>query len=186
MVSRQQIWFNSLSEDVKEQKRAARRERYKNLTEEGKEKLRELARNYYFKNYELNRQNNKEWSKKNREKIQARNKRQRDKNPEKERARKRLVEFNRNNTKRARSDGTVTKELLVSLYSSEWCHYCRCWVDRVERTIDHAVPLSRGGMHSSSNLVMSCNSCNSRKGNRTPAEFFGYLQEEAKQCALFI
>jgi 5-methylcytosine-specific restriction endonuclease McrA len=38
-------------------------------------------------------------------------------------------------------------------------------------TIDHLIPISRGGRHSIGNLVASCKSCNSSKGNRTVSEF---------------
>ena len=37
-------------------------------------------------------------------------------------------------------------------------------------TIDHVVPRSRGGGSSWENVVTSCATCNSRKGNRLPAE----------------
>lgn len=36
--------------------------------------------------------------------------------------------------------------------------------------LDHVVPLARGGLTTSGNLVTACNFCNSRKSNRTPEE----------------
>lgn len=41
------------------------------------------------------------------------------------------------------------------------CVYCG---ERARMTMDHIVPLSRGGEHSLSNLVPACGSCNSSKG----------------------
>lgn len=38
-------------------------------------------------------------------------------------------------------------------------------------TVDHLIPLSRGGRHSIGNLAPSCKSCNSSKGTRTVMEF---------------
>jgi hypothetical protein len=46
------------------------------------------------------------------------------------------------------------------------CAYCG---GRAE-TIDHLVPRSRGGTWTWLNTVAACGGCNSRKGNRTPAE----------------
>ncbi|MEN2992147.1 MAG: HNH endonuclease [Bacteroidia bacterium] len=37
-------------------------------------------------------------------------------------------------------------------------------------TLDHVVPRSQGGDDSWENLVTACESCNRRKGNRTPAQ----------------
>lgn len=43
------------------------------------------------------------------------------------------------------------------------CAYCH---RRRRLTIDHVVPLSRGGWHTASNIVPACQSCNSSKGDR--------------------
>lgn len=53
------------------------------------------------------------------------------------------------------------------------CTYCGA-LDA--RTLDHVLPRSRGGSHALSNLVRACRSCNSRKCNRTPAEFLTWLE----------
>ena len=47
------------------------------------------------------------------------------------------------------------------------CAYC----DRLADTIDHAVPLVRGGTNYEGNLVAACKSCNSSKGGRTIMEW---------------
>lgn len=39
------------------------------------------------------------------------------------------------------------------------------------RTVDHVVPLSRGGADGPSNWVLSCLQCNQRKGDMTASEF---------------
>jgi 5-methylcytosine-specific restriction endonuclease McrA len=36
--------------------------------------------------------------------------------------------------------------------------------------IDHVIPRSKGGKHSWDNVVIACEPCNSRKGDRTPLE----------------
>lgn len=49
----------------------------------------------------------------------------------------------------------------------------RCVVCETEgaSTVDHVIPVSRGGDDDPSNLQLLCRSCNSRKGNLTMAEF---------------
>ncbi|WP_395962609.1 HNH endonuclease [Brachybacterium sp. Z12] len=37
-------------------------------------------------------------------------------------------------------------------------------------TVDHILPVSRGGPSSWTNLVSACKECNNRKADRTPAE----------------
>jgi 5-methylcytosine-specific restriction endonuclease McrA len=46
------------------------------------------------------------------------------------------------------------------------CGYC----GRTGTTVDHVIPTSRGGKNHWSNTVASCDDCNQRKGDRTPAE----------------
>lgn len=47
------------------------------------------------------------------------------------------------------------------------CQYCGI---RSDLTLDHVLPRSRGGQDSWENLVTACNTCNVKKGNRTPQE----------------
>jgi len=48
------------------------------------------------------------------------------------------------------------------------CVYCD--TKDVRLTIDHVVPVSKGGRTNFDNCVASCKPCNSNKGNRTPSE----------------
>jgi hypothetical protein len=43
------------------------------------------------------------------------------------------------------------------------CAYCEA---PDPKTLDHVVPLSKGGLHTASNVVPACKSCNSRKGTK--------------------
>jgi len=45
---------------------------------------------------------------------------------------------------------------------SSSCFYC----GGVAKTVDHIIPVSKGGQHSVGNLVSACQSCNASKGNR--------------------
>ena len=50
------------------------------------------------------------------------------------------------------------------------CQYCGRRFPTNELSLDHVVPVSRGGETSWENLVCSCTECNKRKGGRTPQE----------------
>jgi 5-methylcytosine-specific restriction endonuclease McrA len=50
---------------------------------------------------------------------------------------------------------------------SHICQYCG---NPKRLTLDHVMPRSRGGRDTWDNLVAACESCNTRKGNRTPQE----------------
>ena len=50
------------------------------------------------------------------------------------------------------------------------CHYCGKSFPRKEFTMDHVVPLSRGGVSAKGNVVVCCKECNNRKKSLTPAE----------------
>lgn len=56
--------------------------------------------------------------------------------------------------------------LLVMLRDGHKCRYC----GGSANTLDHLYPYSRGGEDTPENLVASCRSCNSKKGDRTPLE----------------
>lgn len=47
------------------------------------------------------------------------------------------------------------------------CLYCDEKLNSSEATLDHVIPLSKGGKTNFENIVTSCSICNSQKGNRT-------------------
>lgn len=48
------------------------------------------------------------------------------------------------------------------------CVYCGCVSNKL--TMDHIIPISRGGNHTLENILPACQQCNSKKGARTPEE----------------
>lgn len=56
------------------------------------------------------------------------------------------------------------------------CHYCGRNVSPSELTMDHLIPLSRGGTSERYNIVAACKDCNNRKKNLLPAEWDEYLE----------
>lgn len=59
--------------------------------------------------------------------------------------------------------------------SSGVCHYCGKAVPPRELTMDHLVPLVRGGKSVKSNLVPCCADCNARKKYLLPLEWEEYM-----------
>src|SRR4029078_6137266 len=50
------------------------------------------------------------------------------------------------------------------------CQYCGDVFERTELNLDHVLPRDKGGLTTWENVVCSCISCNTRKGNRLPHE----------------
>ena len=50
------------------------------------------------------------------------------------------------------------------------CHYCGKKVGRENLTMDHVIPVSRGGTSTKGNCVPCCKDCNNKKKYLTPAE----------------
>jgi 5-methylcytosine-specific restriction endonuclease McrA len=50
------------------------------------------------------------------------------------------------------------------------CAYCGVHFVELDLTVEHILPVSRGGRHDWTNVVTACRSCNTRKGNRRPEE----------------
>jgi 5-methylcytosine-specific restriction endonuclease McrA len=50
------------------------------------------------------------------------------------------------------------------------CHYCGEKVGAENLTLDHVIPVSRGGRSTKGNCVASCKRCNNEKKSYTPAE----------------
>ena len=63
------------------------------------------------------------------------------------------------------------------------CHYCRRAVGVRALTLDHVVPLVRGGRSVRGNMVASCKDCNSKKQSLLPWEWDAYLTARAPSGA---
>lgn len=83
-------------------------------------------------------------------------------------------------------DGFVDKKQVAKerskareLRQSQWwkqkvalgvCHYCEQKFSPKDLTMDHVVPLARGGKSTKGNSVPSCKECNSKKKYYTPVD----------------
>jgi len=57
------------------------------------------------------------------------------------------------------------------------CYYCGRSVLPKELTMDHIVPIARGGRSTKGNVVTSCKDCNNKKKQLLPMEWDEYLND---------
>jgi len=71
------------------------------------------------------------------------------------------------------------KEKAGELRKTDWwkqkladgiCHYCGRKFPKEKLTMDHIVPVARGGKSSKGNVVVCCFECNQNKGLGTPVD----------------
>jgi len=76
------------------------------------------------------------------------------------------------------------KQKARQLRESQWwknrrgegvCYYCKRRFPARELTMDHIVPIIRGGKSVKSNVVPCCKPCNSKKQYLLPAEWQEYM-----------
>ena len=125
-------------------------------------------KDYYNKNKERVLSSQKEYYKKTRKQRMKSGKRWADANPEKVRAIKQNYKAKR---RKWESSGQSSKEI------GEWvkqqkkvCYWCGVKCDN-NYHIDHYKPLSKGGRHCTSNMVISCPTCNVTKQAKDPYEW---------------
>jgi 5-methylcytosine-specific restriction endonuclease McrA len=82
------------------------------------------------------------------------------------------------------------KEKARELRKSQWwkrqlakgaCHYCRRRIPPGELTMDHIVPVIRGGKSVRGNTVPACKDCNNRKRYLLPIEWDMYVRRVSEQ-----
>lgn len=81
------------------------------------------------------------------------------------------------------------KEKAREMRKSQWwknrcgeaiCNYCKAKFPPKELTLDHVVPIIRGGKTTKGNCVPCCKECNSQKKYLLPIEWQEYLQKIQK------
>ena len=77
------------------------------------------------------------------------------------------------------------KEKARRLRQSAWwmrkiqkgeCYYCNLKVGMSNLTMDHVIPMSRGGKSRKGNIVPACKECNNKKKYLLPIEWDEYLK----------
>ena len=61
------------------------------------------------------------------------------------------------------------------------CYYCGRKTPAADLTMDHIVPIARGGKSTKGNLVPACKDCNNKKKQLLPIEWEAYLDSLRKQ-----
>lgn len=75
----------------------------------------------------------------------------------------------------AKRERAKAKEMRQSLWWRQQlgkgvCYHCGRQFDRENLTMDHLIPIARGGCTTKKNVVVACKECNSHKKNLTMAE----------------
>lgn len=94
----------------------------------------------------------------------------------------RLKKIKRKKNIKVYSDNTIKSDLIKTAKSCLYCGAVFC--EQVKPTIDHLVPLSKGGMHSMANVVVCCRSCNSKKGDRDYVDWVATLPDSNRKQSL--
>jgi len=84
------------------------------------------------------------------------------------------------------------KEKARTLRKTRWwqqrlargiCHYCGREFPPSDLTLDHIVPLIRGGKTKRGNVVPACKECNNQKKYLLPWEWEEYLKDPGKKSS---
>ncbi len=82
------------------------------------------------------------------------------------------IQADKEHTKRERDKARALRKTQwwLNLLNSGICHYCEEKFEKEELTMDHILPLCRGGKSTKGNIVPCCKECNSEKSYLTPVE----------------
>lgn len=176
----------------KEQQASANRKRYVETrairAEKGRayyianaERIRQKSRDYYRTHQDSVRAKNREYRDANKEKYLARSRnyiaenpevhsaaarKYRDAHPDKYRA----YAHKRRAIKRGADGYDIPFDEQAQIKRQKGkCYYCLCKL--TEYTVEHIIPLSRGGSDHPDNKVLACPSCNYSKRNKLPHEW---------------
>jgi 5-methylcytosine-specific restriction endonuclease McrA len=146
----------------REKHREKRNAEWRVYYEENKETLKELRKQRYHDDPEREQEWNRAWRERNIERLKEYEREYRRDNPEV----KRRSEAKRRAQKRgAGFSETVDIEVLIERDEGV-CHLCYRPCARIDASIDHIVPLNKGGDHSYVNTALAHHRCNSRKRDK--------------------
>jgi len=150
----------------RKKRRAAEREWRK----QHKKEQQDYHREYRLKNREAISARDSRWRIENIDKIRAYKRKWYRNNPDKVKAAK----FRRRARKAAVPSNFTSDDWLEILDKQDYkCKYCgKDFSDELPPEIDHVYPLSKGGSHTTSNIVAACKPCNVSKGNKLPEQLY--------------
>lgn len=124
---------------------------YRRWVEGNRERRRAIDREFYRRHTEERKQHVREWQERNRDKVKG-------------------YRYER----RAKVKGIVSERVdPTEIYERDKgiCHICKRKVSRKTFTLDHLIPLSKGGPHAASNVAVAHHRCNCRRSDgRLPAQ----------------
>jgi 5-methylcytosine-specific restriction endonuclease McrA len=133
--------------------------------EANKEKILGQQHNYYLANIDIIRKRQRAYYEANADTIRAYNRKFAAEHPE-----LRLVSYHKRRALIKGNGGTYTVAEKRMLYENQrgLCAYC----ERSEKlTIDHIIPISKGGSNDISNICLACLRCNLSKREKTPEQW---------------
>ncbi len=83
------------------------------------------------------------------------------------------------------------KEKARELRKTQWwknrvakgiCHFCGGVFPPAELTMDHLVPIVRGGKSTRGNVAPACKECNNRKKHMLPMEWEEYMEGKGQKA----
>ncbi len=169
-------WSTNNADRVKENGRRWRQnnlernhERARQWREKNKDKLKELRKSKYTNAAESAREKSRQWRKDNPERSKEQWRRWRENNKERNQEQRTLLELRRRATKLGAHVNDLTSDQWRAIQSAfdHCCAYCHKRM-KGKLTQDHITALSKGGNHTSTNIVPACTSCNSRKRTGPP------------------
>ena len=130
--------------------------------EKNKDKVKEQVKLYVQKNKDAVRERIKKWNSENKDRVLGYIQKYRSLHPEQM-------------TKSSRKRREIFKNVVGNFTLAEWISLCnkfgnKClWCERTDRklTIDHVVPITKGGTNYIDNIQPLCVNCNARKNNST-------------------
>jgi len=157
-------------------------ERVKIYYSANKSKIKKSAKKYFKENMKLIQCRDRKRYRKNKKVVLERRKEYYSKNKEKitkykkaysQTEKGKAISRNKTNKRRAKyKNGDVTTDELLQLYARvKKCYWCEKKLSKNKIHMDHYVPLSKGGLHTISNIVLSCPRCNLSKNAKDPHKF---------------
>lgn len=163
------------------------RDRARGSKPERKQSLQRSFAKWWEKNGAETRERHQQWLTDNADRQRQHRRNWTEKN--KEIAAELIRDWKRNNPNRMRSiyhrrralhmsaAGSFTADDIAAKLHKQNNHCFWCDGDMADQpTIDHYIPLSKGGSNFPENIVMACRSCNSSKRDKMPDEFIAYLK----------
>lgn len=144
--------------------------------QENKESILEKTKQYYQDNKEQKKKYAREYKKNNYDRIKAWNDIWRKNNKDK------IMSYSENRRAKIKSPDAdkITDKDIANLREKQkgLCSLCSLPMGK-DCTIEHLLPLSRGGRHILGNIALAHKRCNSRKQDKTVEEYLSFLKKES-------